>query len=423
MKILLKQVFVASTTSLHTNKVVDILIENGVITAIESTINVVNEAEIIDCSNCSITNGFIDIFCQVGEPGFEAKETIETFANAAFAGGVTTAFALPNTNPVVDNKSIVTFVQAKNKNLPIQIIPLGSITQKLEGKQLAEMYDMHQAGAIAFTDGILPIQKAGIMLKALQYVKAFDGLLVQMPIDKSIGSHGVMNEGITSVQLGLPGIPSIGEELLLKRDIDLLGYTNSKLHITGVSTKAAIDLITKAKQKNLNITCSCTPLHLLFCEEDLQQYNTNLKLKVPLRTKEDRQALIEAVENGVIDCITSHHLPEIIDNKVCDFMEAAFGAIGVQTSFSALVMALPNLSPSTVSRLMVDNAAKIFNVKLPAIEVGSICNVTVFNTAQTWHYSVQNNNSKANNSPLLNTNLQGKIVACINNNQVFINRN
>lgn len=421
MKILLKQVLVATKTSTHYKKIVDILVENGIITAIENTISPFKDVTVLDCANCFISNGFVDVFCHVGEPGFEAKETIESFANAAFAGGVTTAFALPNTYPVVDNKSLVSFLQSKNKSLPTTILPLGSITQKTEGKQLAEMFDMHQAGAIAFSDGIQPIQTAGVMLKALQYVKAFNGVLIQLPIDKSIGVKGVMNEGVTSVQLGLKGIPKISEALLLKRDIDLLAYTNSKLHVTGVSTKEAIELIAEAKQKGLNITCSCTPWHLLFCEDDLQQYNTNLKFNPPLRTKEDRTALIEAVNVGLIDCITSHHSPEILDNKVCDFIEAAFGAIGIQTTLSALIMALPDMEPYKIANLMVDNAKQIFNLNIQEIEIGNACNIAVFSTKDSWHYSTQNNRSKAINSPLLNTSLSGKIVACIHNNQIFIN--
>jgi dihydroorotase len=421
MKILLKQVFVASKTSSHANKIVDILVENGKIISIEQDITASTDCQIIDGKGCIASNGFVDIFCHVGEPGFEAKETFESFSSAAFSGGVTTVFALPNSYPVVDNKSLVGFIQSQNKNLPIQILPLGSITQKTDGKQLAEMYDMNEAGAIAFSDGLLPVQSAGVMLKALQYVKAFDGVIIQMPIDKTVGAKGVMNEGITSVQLGLQGIPSIGEELLLKRDIDLLEYTNSKLHVTGVSTKTSVELIAKAKQKGLNITCSCSALHLLFCDEDLHEYNTNLKLNPPLRTKEDRNALQQGILNGTIDCITSHHTPEIKDNKVCDFIDAAFGAIGVQTLFSTLVTAIPEITPSQIASVLVDNAAAIFNVNIPSIEVGNSCNITVFNTFNTWSYNALSNKSKALNSPLLNNDLKGKILACINNNQAFIN--
>ncbi|MFY8126967.1 MAG: dihydroorotase [Chitinophagaceae bacterium] len=420
MKILLKQVFVASKTSSHANKIVDILIENGIITSIENNITHTQNITVINCNNCSVTNGFVDVFCQVGEPGFEAKETLETLADAAFAGGFTTVFAMPNTHPIVDNKSLVGFIQSQNKKLPSQILPLGSITQKTEGKLLAEMYDMHQAGAVGFSDGLVPVQTAGVMLKALQYIKAFDGIAIQVPIDKSIGAKGVMNEGITSVQLGLQGIPSIGEELLLKRDIDLLEYTNSKLHVTGVSTKAAVNLIAAAKQKGLQITCSCTPLHLLFCEDDLEHYNTNLKLNPPLRTKADKEALQQALMDGVIDCIASHHIPEIKDNKICDFIEAAFGSINIQTVFSTLITAMPNISASILANVLVENAASIFKLNLPAIEVGNPSNLTVFNTTDSWHYSAENNKSKSVNSPLLNSTLKGKIVACINNHQVFI---
>lgn len=423
MKVLLKQVFVASETSSFANKIVDIAVENGIITEIENFIEIKPDYTVINCTDCYITNGWIDIFCYTGEPGNEANETLESFSNAAFEGGVTTLFALPNTKPVIDNKSLVVYLQSLNNQLPVNILPYGSITQKIEGKQLAEMFDMYNAGAIAFTDGLLPLQTAGVMLKALQYVKAFNGVIVQMPIDKSIGAKGVMNEGIISVQLGLPGIPAISEELIIKRDIDLLEYTNSKLHFTGITTKKAIDLIREAKMKGLQVTCSCTPYHLLFCEDDLQNYNTYLKVNPPLRTKADKEALQQAVFDGIIDCITSHHLPEIVDHKTCDFIDASFGVIGVQTAYSSLITALPQLSAVQINNLMVSNAAKIFNINLPYIEVGNICNTTVFTTKKSYNYNLLNNKSKAINTPLMNTNLNGKVIATINGKNIQMQPN
>ena len=200
-------------------------------------------------------------------------------------------FVLPNTNPVVHSKSQVEYIKEKSRSLPVNIHPIGAISKNAEGKDLAEMYDMFASGAIAFSDGIHAVQSAGVLLKALQYVKAFEGVVIQIPQDKSIGTHGLMNEGIISTRLGLPGKPVIAEEMMVARDIELAEYAASKLHFTGISSKRSVDHIKKAKEKGLQVSCSVTPYHLFFSDEDLVNYDTNLKVNPPLRTPENRQAL------------------------------------------------------------------------------------------------------------------------------------
>lgn len=420
MKILLKKVLIADKHSIYNNKTKDIFIENDAIISIENNIEI-DADSVFDKQNTVVGTGWIDIFSHFNDPGQEFKETLESGANAALAGGFTTVFVVPNTNPSINSKSQVEYIVQKSKALPVAIYPLGAVTKNIEGKDLAEMYDMFDAGAKGFSDGLNPVQSSGLFLKALQYVKAFDGTIVQMPIDKSIAAHGLVNEGIISTKMGLQSLPSIAEIMMIKRDIDLLRYTNSKLHITAVSTKEGIDLIANAKAEGLNITCSITPYHLFYCDEDLMDYNTNLKVNPPLRTKEDMLAIREAVKTGVIDCIATHHFPQNIDNKVCEFEYAKNGMIGLQTAFSVVNSVLPELSNETIGNLFSTNAGKIFGLPENKIEVGAKACLTLFSRNEEYVLTKENNKSKSVNSPFFNTKLRGIVCGIVTKNKLYLN--
>lgn len=420
MKILLKQVTIADPLSPFNGSVKDILIHNGIIEKIDNAI----EAGAVDSTitGLTVSPGWVDIFSHFCDPGLEYRETLESGAAAAAAGGYTQVFVLPNTNPAVQNKSQVEYIVQKAKSLPVTVHPMGAVTKGLEGKDLAEMYDMKKSGAVAFTDGILPVQSPGLMLKALQYVKAFDGVVVQVPMDKSIGQHGLMNEGIVSTRLGLPGIPAIAEELIIQRDIELLKYSGSKLHITGVSTAKGLALVQKAKEEGLAVTCSVAPYQLYFCDEDLSEYDTNLKVSPPLRTRADMMALREAVASGLIDCIASHHIPQNWDSKTCEFEYAKSGMLGLQTAYAVLNTAVPGLTSNRVAQLLSQNARNIFNLPLATINEGAVAELTLFAPGEKSVLGKGDIKSKSSNTPFIGVELTGRVAGIIAKGDVVENK-
>lgn len=369
----------------------------------------------------TVSPGWVDIFAHFNDPGFEYKETLETGASAAAAGGFTHIFVLPNTQPVVAGKATVEYIVQRSKFLPVNIIPIGAISKNTEGKELSEMYDMHQSGAVAFSDGLQPVQTPGLFLKALQYVKAIDAVLIQLPVDKSIARFGLINEGITSTRLGLPGAPAIAEELMVIRDIELAKYTGSKIHITGISTAKSLQLIQQAKAEGVNVTCSVTPYHLSFCDEDLADYDTNLKTDPPLRSCEDMMALRQGVIEGLVDCIASHHLPQNIDNKICEFEYAAPGMIGLETSFAVINTILPQLPDEQLINLFAANARNIFSLKGCAIKEGDSADMTIFNRESEFTYSTNAIKSKSRNSAFINKELRGRVIGIVSKEKVYLN--
>ncbi len=294
MKILIQQACIIDHSSPHNGFIRDILIENGRIAAIGATLSL-SADKTIRHPGLHVSPGWVDIFSHFCDPGEEHKETLETGAAAAAAGGYTDIFVIPNTQPVVDSKSQVEYIRRMSATLPVNIHPVGAITRGLEGKDLAEMYDMRHSGAVAFSDGTLPVQSAGLLLKGLQYIKAFDGVIIQVPDDKTVGSGGLMNEGIVSTRLGLPGKPMMAEELMVARDIKLVRYTESRIHFTGVTSPRSLDYIRRAKEGGLAVSCSVTPYHLFFTDADLADYDTNLKVYPPIRNESSVKFLRQAV--------------------------------------------------------------------------------------------------------------------------------
>jgi dihydroorotase len=417
MDILLRQVRVIDPSSPFHQQTIDIFIQNGVI-AEAGKVNRSTDQE-INISGLSVSPGWLDIFSHFWDPGFEYKETLESGAASAAAGGFTDVMVLPNTNPVLHNKAGIEYIVQRSRNLAVTIHPIAAITRNTEGKELAEMYDMHQSGAVAFSDGTNTIQSGGLLLKALQYIKAINKTIIQLPDDKSISASGLMNEGIISTQLGLPGKPAIAEELMIARDIELAKYTNSKLHFTGISTARSVELISKAKSEGLLISCSVTPYHLCFTDSDLTSYDTNLKLNPSLRTKNDRDALREGVMNGTIDCIASHHMPQDTDHKVVEFEYAHDGMIGLETAFAVVRTCLPELPLEKIIDLFCIKPRKLFDLPVPVIGKDQTACISLFLPDENWNVGMQK--SKSKNSAFTGKTLKGRAMGIINKEKLFLN--
>lgn len=418
MKLLIKQAQVIAPSSPLNGKKQDILIENGKITRIADSVTGQADQVISEEGIC-VSPGWMDIFADFADPGQEYRETIETGARAAAAGGFTDVMLIPNTSPVTDTKAQADYLVQKGKQTPVNIHPIAAITRKTEGKDLAEMYDMHQAGAIAFGDGIHPVQSAGLLLKALQYVKTIDGTVIQLPDDNSIGANGLMNEGIVSTRMGLPGKPIVAEELMVARDIKLARYTESRLHFTGISSPKSLEYIKRGKEGGIQVSCSITPYQAFFCDEDLAGYNTHLKLNPPLRTRNDMLAIRQALLDGSVDCIASHHLPQHWDGKACEFEYARYGMISLETMFA--VVTTIGLDPQTFVQMQAVNARRLFGLPVPEIAEGADACLTIFAPAAAFTPDEKNIRSKSKNSPFTGMPLKGKVIGIVNKAQVHLN--
>lgn len=416
-----KATIIAPHHPLHREKK-DIFIHNGIIEHIADHLDMTAEQEIA-ADDLMVSAGWMDLFADFCDPGFEYREDLVSGALAAASGGYTDVCVLPNTSPVVHNKSQVEYILQKGNNSPVTLHPIGAVSQQAEGKDLAEMYDMQQAGALLFSDGLQSVQSPGLLLKALQYVLPFNGTIVQLPDDKDIQPRGLMNESITSTQLGLPGRPAIAEELMVSRDLELLKYTGSKLHITGISTRKSVELIAKAKQEGLQVSCSVTPYHLFYGEEDVTGYDTNLKVNPPLRSMDDVAALRAGLGDGTIDGIATHHLPQHIDAKICEFEYAKNGMIGLQTSFAVLnhIAQLEGWSVEQVVHWLSAVPRSIAQLPYPKIEVGELAKLTLFNPSVPFQFQRSNNASRSTNSAFFDVPLTGKVIGTVNGHHTHFN--
>ena len=415
MKLLLKQATIVSPSSPFNGQIKDILITNGVITTISNSIT--DKADqVIEQTGLCVSIGWMDMFADFADPGFEQKENIESGAKAAAAGGFTDVMLIPNSYPVVDNKSQVEYVVQKARQAGINIHPIGAVSKNTEGKELSEMYDMRQSGALAFSDGIKTVQNSGLVLKALQYVKSFGGTIIQIPDDAGIGTNGLMNEGIISTQMGLPGKPLLAEELMVARDLKLARYADSKIHFTGISSPKSLDYIKRSKESGIQVSCSITPYQVYFCDEDLQGYDTNLKLNPPLRTKADMLAVRKALLDGTIDCVASHHLPQHWDNKTCEFEYAKPGMISLESMFAVLMSC--GLPAKDFVQMQTINIRNIFGLPIPEIKEGEPASLTLFTPDNEFVFEESMTRSKSKNTPFTGKKLRGKVVGIINKNIV-----
>jgi dihydroorotase len=416
MNLLIKSATIIDPNSPFHQQIADILIEDGAISRIAAAVDA--NTEVFDATGKFVTPGFFDLNCNIGELGLETKEDLQTGTSAAAAGGFTGIALMPNTQPPVHSKAEVEYLVNKAKQNLVDVYPLGAISHKREGKDMAEMYDMYQSGAKAFTDGNRPVQDAGLMERALLYAQGFGALIFSYPEDTAIAGKAKVHEGEVSTLLGMKGIPSLAEELMIARDLYLAEYTNSSIHFTTISTTRSVQLIREAKNNGLNVTCDVAAHHLVLTDEALSGFDSQYKVKPPLRTQKDVDALIAGLNDGTIDAIVSQHTPHEIEFKAVEFETAEFGIIALQTAFSLALQT--GLSIELIVEKLSVNPRKILNVTAAVVAEGNQANLVVVDTTAEWTYTRQNNYSKSANSPFVGQNLKGKVLLTYNNSKVFI---
>ncbi|MDB5122233.1 MAG: pyrC [Mucilaginibacter sp.] len=415
MNLLIKSATIIDPNSPFDQQTADILIEKGVITRIASQIDA--DGDVVDAEGKSVSPGFFDLNCNIGELGLETKEDLYTGTRAAAAGGFTGVALMPNTTPPVHSKAEIEYLLNRAQKNLVDVYPLGAISHKREGKDLAEMYDMYLSGAKAFTDGNRPVQDAGLMERALLYAQGFDAMVFSYPEDTAIAGKAKINEGEISTLMGMKGIPSLAEELMIARDLYLAEYTVSKIHFSTISTVRSVELIREAKRKGLEVTCDVAAHHLVLTDEALTGFDSQYKVKPPLRTQDDVDALIAGLKDGTIDAIVSQHTPHEIEFKDVEFEVAEYGMIGLQTAFSLAIKA--GLDINLIVQKMAISPREILNIDIPVIAEGQLANLVLFDKDEEWEYSTRNNRSKSCNSPFIGQYLKGRVLLTINNNHLY----
>ena len=416
-QVILKQAKIIDPSSPFHNQTMDLKIENGTITQIDKEITITSGFEVVNVPNLHVSKGWMDSSVSFGEPGYEDRETIENGLQVAAKSGFTAVALQPNSNPTIDNQSQVRFVLDRAKHQATTLYPIGALTKGSEGTDLAELFDMKNAGAIAFGDYKKALQNANLQKIALQYVQDFDGMLIAFCQDSTLKGSGIANEGAISTKLGLKGIPALAEELHVARNLFLLEYTGGKMHIPTISTQGSIQLIKEAKAKGLQVTCSVAVHNLVFNDEMLMGFDSRYKVLPPLREEATRKALIAAVSDGTIDCITSDHNPLDIEHKKLEFDLAKDGTIGLESAFSALLTVLP--FEVVIDKLTANKL--IFKIENASIAIGNKADISLFTTTDNWIFEKENILSKSKNSAFLGQKMQGKAVGIYNNRQLIMN--
>ncbi len=417
MTTVLKSVTIVDPKGTYHHQCVDIHLKDGMINAIGENLPLPQEAQVIELHNAFVSPGWFDTSVVLGEPGYEAAETIANGLKTAASSGFTEIMVQPHTLPVADNAAVLHLLHQKASGQATAIHPIGALTMGSAGQALAELYDMQQAGAIAFGDYKKSMKNANLFKIALQYVQDFNGRVLAYCEDDTLRGNGVVNEGITATRLGLKGIPSLAEELQVARNLFLLEYTGGALHIPTLSTAKSVALVREAKARGLNVTCSVAVAHLVLTDTVLETFDTRYKLSPPLRTVHDREALWEGLRDNTIDCITSDHHPVDIECKKVEFDLAHEGSIGLESAWGTLAAVLP--MDLIVEKLTAGRA--IFGLPPAVIAPGAAVNLTLFTTEETGTFTADQIRSTSKNAALLGQPTLGKVLGIAREKHLMLN--
>ena len=403
---------------------IDLLIRDGVIEKMGANL-AVHDAQSYDLKGKVIAPGFIDMHVHLREPGFEYKETILTGAAAAAAGGFTAVCCMPNTEPAIDDESVVRYIQSKAKsalNGLVDVYPVAAVTKGRRGEQLAPLAELSDAGAVAFSDDGAPVYDAEIMRRAMEYAAMFGKPVIQHAQEMSMTKGGVMNEGSVSTALGLPGMPSLAEDIMVSRDIQICRYTRGQYHVAHLSTAGAVDLVRRGKGEGVNVTCEVTPHHFTLTDEAVRGYNTNTKMNPPLRTSSDVEAVRKGLRDGTIDVIATDHAPHSFDEKEVEFQFAPFGIVGLETAIGIIVTELVQSGVLTLAQMIEKlsvNPRRILHLPSIVVAEGEAANLTIFDPAAEWIVDPPSLKSRSKNTPFGGRKLIGKPIGVLNNGQSY----
>lgn len=422
MKLLIKNGHVIDYKC-NRNEVCDVLIEDGRIAAIGKNLEAA-QAEFIDATDKFVLPGLVDAHCHLREPGFEYKEDIATGTRSAAMGGFTSVACMANTNPIADNQAIISFI--KNKAAQegvVNVFPIGAITKGLKGEELAEIGELKSAGAVAISDDGKSVKSSSLMKKAMQYASMFDLTVISHSEDLDLADEGFMNEGYQSTILGLKGIPSAAEEVMVARDLILAEYTNTPVHIAHVSTELSVDLIRNAKKRGVKVTAETCPHYFTLTEEACEGFNTLAKVNPPLRTQKDVAAIIEGLKDGTLDMIATDHAPHHPDEKNVEFAIAANGFVGFETALPLTITYLVkpgHLTMEQVVEKMCVNPSKMLHLDKGSLEVGKAADIVVVDCKEDFVVDVKKFKSKSKNSPYHGFTLSGTVVNTIVGGKIIV---
>ena len=419
MSILIKSAKIFDANSKFNGKTLDILIINGKIKEIAKSISDSKAKKIINEKNLCVSVGWLDTSVCFGEPGLEERETLSNGAKTAALSGFTNVILNAETDPNLDTKADINYIISKSSEFTTNIHPTGCLTKEAKSEKLADLFEMHESGAIGFYDFKKPLNNPNLLKISLQYVQGFDGLIFSFPFEKSICPEGQIHEGLISTNYGLEGIPALSEEIMLKRDLKILEYTGGKMHVPCISTKESVELIKEAKKNNVNVTCSVSINNLFFTDEKLKNFDTRFKVLPPIRSEVHRKALLKGLDEGIIDFVTSDHTPIDIDNKKTDFVNSLFGSTGLESFFGAL----NSLFSTEKSIDILTKNKNVFGIAENKIEEGEVADLTLFDPNYKYTFTKDHIISKSKNSCFIDSDLTGKSFGIISNNSIQLIEN